>query len=148
MIGADIKEPKFLDYCDEFYLIDLSDSHQVKTRMYDLEGIDEVYQLAADMGGAEYIFTGENDLDIMTSSLRININIIELVKSLDIPKVFYSSSACVYPERNQLDISEIVTSEESAYPADPDSQYGWEKLMSERLYKTLRTHQWDRGENC
>ena len=137
VIGADIKEPKFLDYCDEFYLIDLSDSHQVKTRMYDLEGIDEVYQLAADMGGAEYIFTGENDLDIMTSSLRININIIELVKSLDIPKVFYSSSACVYPERNQLDISEIVTSEESAYPADPDSQYGWEKLTSERLYKTL-----------
>lgn len=137
VIGADIKEPKFLDYCDEFYLIDLSDSHQVKTHMYDLEGIDEVYQLAADMGGAEYIFVGDNDLDIMTHSLMINVNIIELVKHLNIPKVFYSSSACVYAEHNQQTISEIDTRESSAYPAAPDSEYGWEKLMSERLYKTL-----------
>ena len=88
------------------------------------------------MGGAEYIF-GDNDLDIMTHSLMINVNIIELVKHLNIPKVFYSSSACVYAEHNQQTIAEIDTRESSAYPAAPDSEYGWEKLMSERLYKTL-----------
>ena len=137
VIGIDLKDPEYLSYADEFYNIDLSDSWLLKQYYRLFVGVDVVYQLAADMGGAEYIFVGENDLDIMTHSLMININVINLIKKLNIPKVFYSSSACVYAEHNQQTISEIDTRESSAYPAAPDSEYGWEKLMSERLYKTL-----------
>jgi GDP-D-mannose 3',5'-epimerase len=95
---------------------------------------DEVYQLAADMGGAGYIFTGENDADIMHNSATINLNVLDACFRRNIKRVFYSSSACMYPEHNQTDPNAPVTREDSAYPANPDSEYGWEKLFSERLY--------------
>jgi nucleoside-diphosphate-sugar epimerase len=95
---------------------------------------DEVYQLAADMGGAGFIFTGENDADIMHNSAMVNLNMVEACKNRNIRRVFYSSSACMYPAHNQTDPDAPVTREDSAYPADPDSEYGWEKLFSERLY--------------
>lgn len=107
-----------------------------------IDTFDEIYQLAADMGGAGFIFTGENDADIMHNSSTINLNILDglfkLNNKLDKnkTKIFYSSSACIYPERNQLDPNNPNCSEDSAYPADPDSEYGWEKLFSERLYLT------------
>jgi nucleoside-diphosphate-sugar epimerase len=96
--------------------------------------INEVYQLAADMGGAGYVFTGAHDADIMHNSCQININILDEMQKKGIKKVLYTSSACIYPERNQLDPNTPVLSEDSAYPAAPDSDYGWEKLFSERLY--------------
>src|SRR5690606_12805332 len=99
---------------------------------------DEIYQLAADMGGAGFIFTGDNDADIMHNSALININILNAAKDASVKKIFYSSSACIYPEFNQLDPDNPVCSEESAYPAQPDSEYGWEKLFSERLYFTYQ----------
>jgi GDP-D-mannose 3',5'-epimerase len=95
---------------------------------------DEVYQLAADMGGAGYIFTGENDAAIMHNSATINLNILEAARLQGNHRIFYSSSACIYPEHNQLDPDNPNCAEESAYPAAPDSEYGWEKLFSERLY--------------
>ena len=105
-----------------------------------LEPFDEIYQFAADMGGAGFVFTGENDADIMHNSATINLNLLEEQrkwneeKGTSHTKIFYSSSACMYPEHNQLDPNNPDCSEESAYPADPDSEYGWEKLFSERLY--------------
>ena len=104
------------------------------------ETFDEIYQLAADMGGAGFVFTGENDADIMHNSATINLNILNAVQQLDeikgtnTTKIFYSSSACMYPEHNQLDPDNPNCEESSAYPADPDSEYGWEKLFSERLF--------------
>jgi len=104
------------------------------------ETFDEIYQLAADMGGAGFVFTGENDADIMHNSATINLNILNAVKQLNEikgtnnTKIFYSSSACMYPEHNQLDPDNPNCEESSAYPADPDSEYGWEKLFSERLF--------------
>jgi GDP-D-mannose 3',5'-epimerase len=98
------------------------------------EDIDEIYQFAADMGGAGFVFTGENDADIMHNSAMINLNVAHLAVQKKIKKVFYSSSACMYPEYNQLDPDNPKCSEDSAYPAAPDSEYGWEKLFSERLY--------------
>ena len=95
---------------------------------------DEVYQLAADMGGAGYIFTGDNDAEIMQNSATINLNVAYWASMYGVKKLFYSSSACMYPEHNQLDPDNPNCAEESAYPADPDSEYGWEKLFSERLY--------------
>jgi nucleoside-diphosphate-sugar epimerase len=99
-----------------------------------VEDIDEVYQLAADMGGAGYIFTGDHDAEVMHNSAIINLNTLELGVRAGIKRFFYSSSACVYPEYNQRDSQNPKCSEESAYPAAPDSEYGWEKLFSERLY--------------
>jgi nucleoside-diphosphate-sugar epimerase len=96
--------------------------------------IDEIYQLAADMGGAGFVFTGENDAEIMHNSCLINLNILEEARQKSIKKIFYSSSACIYPEYNQLDPDNPKCFEEAAYPAAPDSEYGWEKLFSERLY--------------
>ena len=96
--------------------------------------IDEIYQLAADMGGAGFVFTGENDADIMHNSALINLNIVHEMVNKGVKKVFYSSSACMYPEHNQSDPDNPNCSEDSAYPANPDSEYGWEKLFSERLY--------------
>ena len=96
--------------------------------------VDEVYQLAADMGGAEFVFTGENDSDIMHNSAMINLHVCDTCVKRNVKKVFYSSSACMYPEYNQLDPNNPKCSEESAYPAAPDSEYGWEKLFSERLF--------------
>ena len=95
---------------------------------------DEVYQLAADMGGAGFVFSGENDADIMHNSAIINLNVVEASVKAGVKKIFYSSSACMYPERNQLDPNNPNCKEDSAYPAEPDSEYGWEKLFSERFY--------------
>lgn len=130
--GVDIKEHDFTETAaDEFVIGDL---RRVEICEAVLQGIDEVYQLAADMGGAGYIFTGDNDAAVMHNSASINLNIAELSHTMGVKKVFYSSSACVYPEYNQLDPDNPKCSEESAYPAAPDSEYGWEKLFSERLF--------------
>jgi len=133
--GVDLKENEYGNMnCDEFVIGDLRDPHVVaKVVSSDL---DEVYQLAADMGGAGFVFTGDNDADIMHNSALINLNVLEEIKNKGVKKVFYSSSACMYPEYNQLDPENPKCSEDSAYPAAPDSEYGWEKLFSERLFLT------------
>ncbi|MCY6382811.1 NAD-dependent epimerase/dehydratase family protein [Hoeflea prorocentri] len=131
--GADLKYPDFSKTAaDDFQIADLSRQDRC-AGVFDT-GFDEVYQLAADMGGAGYIFTGENDANVMHNSASINLNVLEAARRSGTSKVFYSSSACVYPEHNQLDANNPITSEDSAYPAAPDSEYGWEKLFSERLY--------------
>jgi nucleoside-diphosphate-sugar epimerase len=99
-----------------------------------INSFDEVYQLAADMGGAGYIFTGENDVNVMHNSALINLNVVHEASKKSIKRIFYSSSACIYPEHNQLDPNNPNCEESSAYPANPDSEYGWEKLFSERLF--------------
>ena len=131
--GVDIKyhEYKKSD-SDEFIIGDLRNYECVNLVIDDT--IDEVYQLAADMGGAEFVFSGENDSDIMHNSSLINLHICDVCVKKNIKKVFYSSSACMYPEHNQLDPNNPNCEESSAYPANPDSEYGWEKLFSERLY--------------
>lgn len=134
--GVDLKNPEFsLSAADEFIIGDLRE--QEVCRSVVTSDIDEIYQLAADMGGAGYIFTGEHDADIMHNSAIINLNIVEQIVSKNIKKVFYSSSACMYPAYNQEDPNNPLCTEESAYPAAPDSEYGWEKLFSERLYLSL-----------
>jgi len=131
--GVDLKAPMFSEtLADEFLIGNLTDPIFVKNIIS--ENIDELYQLAADMGGAGYIFTGENDANVMHNSALINLNIAHEAVIKKVKKVFYSSSACIYPEHNQLDPNNPKCSEESAYPAAPDSEYGWEKLFSERLY--------------
>jgi GDP-D-mannose 3',5'-epimerase len=131
--GADLKFPDFSNTkADDFVIGDLRDQGFVD-RLID-QRFDEVYQLAADMGGAGYIFTGENDADIMHNSAMINLNVLEACRKRNNKNIFYSSSACMYPEHNQLDPENPDCSEDSAYPANPDSEYGWEKLFSERLY--------------
>lgn len=135
---VDIKKHEYFnhdDICHEFVLGDLRDP-VIVSHVID-EGIDELYQLAADMGGAGYIFTGENDANVMHNSALINLNVAHEATKKNVKKVFYSSSACMYPEHNQLDPQNPKCSEESAYPAAPDSEYGWEKLFSERLYKAF-----------
>jgi len=130
--GADLKENEYGNSnADDFILGDLRHA-DVATKA--VEGMDEVYQLAADMGGAGYIFTGENDAQVMHNSALCNLNVLEASKEAGVKKIFYSSSACMYPEYNQMDPDNPKCSEESAYPAAPDSEYGWEKLFSERLY--------------
>ncbi|MEL0238103.1 MAG: NAD-dependent epimerase/dehydratase family protein [Gammaproteobacteria bacterium] len=131
--GADLKYPRFSETaCDEFLQGDLRDQAFV-SNLVD-QKFDEIYQLAADMGGAGYIFTGENDADVMTNSALINLNILDAAQKSGSKRIFYSSSACIYPEYNQLDPDNPKCSEDSAYPAAPDSEYGWEKLFSERMY--------------
>jgi nucleoside-diphosphate-sugar epimerase len=152
--GADLKYPEFSrTSADDFIICDLRDPKNVekvirleaymgsplpnKGTSYpfsDKLSFDEVYQLAADMGGAGYINTGENDADVMHNSAMINLNVCDEAVKQKVKKVFYSSSACVYPEYNQLDPENPNCEESSAYPAEPDSEYGWEKLFSERLY--------------
>lgn len=133
VIGADLKYPEYSTTdADIFYITDLRDPKNVDTLLN--EDIYEVYQLAADMGGAGYIFTGDNDADIMHNSATINLNVLSSMVKYDIKRVFYTSSACMYPSHNQLDPDNPLLSEESAYPANPDSEYGWEKLFSERLF--------------
>ena len=131
--GVDLKRPEFRDTeADEFVVGDLRDPlllQGVMDRRY-----DEIYQLAADMGGAGFIFTGENDADIMHNSALVNINLLEAAKDRGVGRIFYSSSACIYPQHNQTDAANPHCAEDSAYPADPDSEYGWEKLFSERLF--------------
>jgi len=130
--GVDLKRPPFSESdADEFIVGDLRDPHLVNEV---IAGIETVYQLAADMGGAGYIFTGEHDADVMHNSATINLNTLHLGTKAGVKKIFYSSSACIYPLYNQLDPDNPKCSELSAYPAEPDSEYGWEKLFSERLY--------------
>jgi len=154
--GVDLKEPEYSDsHAHEFVYGDLRDPDFVK-RVLEFKGyqgnfynqipykmiepFDEIYQFAADMGGAGFVFTGENDSEIMQNSVTINLNVLEKQREyndayeVNKTKIFYSSSACMYPEHNQLDPDNPDCREESAYPADPDSEYGWEKLFSERLY--------------
>jgi nucleoside-diphosphate-sugar epimerase len=154
--GIDLKYPEFSDHqCNEFIIGDLRNPlfverviqfkgergnfyNHVPSRY--IPGFDEIYQFAADMGGAGFVFTGENDADIMHNSVTINLNVLESVRKFNDflgennTKIFYSGSACMYPEHNQLDPDNPDCREESAYPAAPDSEYGWEKLFSERLY--------------
>lgn len=132
--AVDLKKPEFSKtLADEFVLGDLRDVGVCEAVM--TNEFEEVYQLAADMGGAGFVFTGENDVDIMLNSAGININVInQALKMKNLKRIFYSSSACIYPERNQKDPENPICSEDSAYPAEPDSEYGWEKLFSERLY--------------
>jgi len=154
--GVDIKEPEFGESeANEFIQGDLRSASfmdrvirfkgylgnfyaEVSQQYHD--SFDEIYQFAADMGGAGYVFTGENDAAIMNNSVQINLNVLEAQRRfndylvLNKTKIFYSSSACMYPEYNQIDPNNPDCREESAYPADPDSEYGWEKLFSERLY--------------
>lgn len=131
--GVDLKYPEFSQTkADDFIIGDLRDIFLCK-EVVD-RSFDEVYQLAADMGGAGYIFTGEHDSEVMHNSAMINLNMVDLCTKASVKKMFYSSSACIYPEYNQLDPDNPKCSEESAYPAAPDSEYGWEKLFSERMF--------------
>ncbi|MDE1173278.1 MAG: NAD-dependent epimerase/dehydratase family protein [Parvibaculaceae bacterium] len=131
--GVDLKFPRFAEtHADDFAIGDLRDPAFVR-EIID-QRFDEVYQLAADMGGAGYIFTGENDANVMHNSATINLNVLDIAYKRNVKRIFYSSSACIYPEYNQLDPDNPKCSEDSAYPAAPDSEYGWEKLFSERLY--------------
>jgi len=131
--GVDLKYPEYSPTtANDFIKGDLRDP-MICREAFD-QPFDQVYQLAADMGGAGYVFTGLNDADIMHNSALINLNVLESCHRRNIKRVFYSSSACMYPEHNQLDPLNPNCAEESAYPANPDSEYGWEKLFSERLY--------------
>jgi len=144
--GVDLKHPEFAPTAaDEFVIGDLRDCRFVEQVIAAVEGsarrgFDQIYQFAADMGGAGYIFTGENDANVMHNSASINLNVLHAQQLLNAElsandtRIFYSSSACIYPARNQVDPNGPLCSEASAYPADPDSEYGWEKLFSERLY--------------
>jgi len=143
---VDLKRHEYFeekDICDDFVVGDLTDARLVNKSFFapkqnsilDRENsFDEVYQLAADMGGAGYIFTGQNDANVMHNSSLINLNVVDASVKYGVKKIFYSSSACMYPEHNQLDSNNPNCEENSAYPANPDSEYGWEKLFSERLY--------------
>jgi GDP-D-mannose 3', 5'-epimerase len=131
--GVDLKYPEFrATAADEFCIGDLREQNFCMAILD--RPFDEVYQLAADMGGAGYIFTGEHDADVMHNSATINLNMTHYGLKAGIKKIFYSSSACIYPAYNQQDPNNPKCSEESAYPAEPDSEYGWEKLFSERMY--------------
>ena len=142
--AVDIKNHEYFnenEFCSEFILGDLRNPNFVSKIMFapnqsttEVGAFDEVYQLAADMGGAGYIFTGENDANVMHNSSLVNLNVLHYATSMGVKKIFYSSSACMYPEHNQLDPNNPNCEESSAYPANPDSEYGWEKLFSERLY--------------
>lgn len=141
--GIDLKHPDFSPTAsDDFQVLDLRDFHNVENslKLESSEAFDEIYQFAADMGGAGYIFTGDNDADIMQNSASINLNVLRALheqntaKNINTTKIFYSSSACMYPSHNQEDPDNPNCEESSAYPANPDSEYGWEKLFSERIY--------------
>lgn len=156
--GVDLKYPEYeTSVADDFLRYDLRDPKNVEA-VIRLEGyngfpltcqyhkhpfseemaFDEVYQLAADMGGAGYIFTGDNDANVMHNSAMINLNVAEQAVKQKVKRIFYSSSACMYPEHNQLDANNPNCEESSAYPANPDSEYGWEKLFSERLFLAFK----------
>ncbi|RJP28961.1 MAG: NAD-dependent epimerase/dehydratase family protein [Candidatus Omnitrophota bacterium] len=131
--GVDLKPNEFSpSKADDFVIGDLR-QYSVCKKIIDTD-FDEVYQLAADMGGAGFVFTGENDADIMHNSALINLNMLDVSRKSGVKRIFYSSSACMYPDYNQVDPKKPNCSEESAYPANPDSEYGWEKLFSERIY--------------
>src|SRR5271167_4145990 len=131
--GVDLKHPRYgTSAADEFVLGDLRDPPVCRSAID--RRFDEIYQLAADMGGAGYVFVGENDAAIMHNSALINLNVLEAARCRAARRIFYSSSACMYPAYNQNDPDRPNCVEDSAYPAAPDSEYGWEKLFSERLY--------------
>lgn len=134
---VDIKAQEYCalsTFSDDFLLGDLTDINVVREAL-ELGRTDvEVYQLAADMGGAEYLFSGENDANVMSNSALINLNTLRVMVKLGLKRVFFSSSACVYPEENQLDPNNPNCEENTVYPAHPDSEYGWEKLFGERIY--------------
>jgi len=131
--ATDLKFPRFSETdADDFVIGDLRDQ-QFVAQIIDRR-FDEIYQLAADMGGAGYIFTGENDANVMHNSATINLNVLEAARKRNSKRIFYSSSACMYPAYNQEDPDNPRCAEDTAYPAAPDSEYGWEKLFSERLY--------------
>lgn len=131
--GVDIKEHEFCSLpADDFVVGDLCDPRVVEAVVD--EGMDEIYQFAADMGGAGYIFTGEHDAAVMHNSALCNLNTVHEAVRKNVGKIFYSSSACIYPESIQMDPENPGLKEEFAYPAEPDSEYGWEKLFSERMY--------------
>jgi nucleoside-diphosphate-sugar epimerase len=132
--GVDLKHHEFEESkADDFVIGDLRDQQICKKITEDVQ-FDELYQLAADMGGAGFVFTGDNDAAILHNSATINLNMLEQAKETGIKKVFYSSSACIYPEYNQMEPDNPGLPEDCAYPANPDSEYGWEKLFSEHLY--------------
>ena len=135
VVGIDLKFPEFSETdADFFHIGDLRDTLLIESILQNFS-FDVIYQFAADMGGAGFVFTGNHDADILHNSSLINLNLLNaIVKHKSRPKIFYSSSACIYPEFNQLDPTNPICSEDSAYPANPDSEYGWEKLFSERLY--------------
>lgn len=139
VVGIDIKHPEFSkSKADKFYICDLTNKLKFNEIIANENKFNEIYQYAADMGGAGFIFTGENDAKIMHSSISINLNLLSIIednyKNFDGVKIFYSSSACIYPQQIQEKSSNPGLKEDDAYPADPDSEYGWEKLFSERLY--------------
>lgn len=134
VVGADLKLPEFsTTAADQFFIGDLC-RDEFCEEVFAAGPFDEVYQLAADMGGAGFVFTGANDAAIMCHSARINLNVLECCRKYRPQRIFFASSACVYPEFNQSDPAHPVCVEATAYPAQPDSEYGWEKLFSERLY--------------
>lgn len=131
--GTDLKFPRYEETpADDFVIGDLRDPYFCK-QVID-QKFDEIYQFAADMGGAGFVFVGTHDADIMHNSATINLNVLDACHKRNNKHIFYSSSACMYPEHNQLDPDNPNCAEDSAYPANPDSEYGWEKLFSERLY--------------
>ena len=135
--GVDLKKPEYSETQADFFVVgDLRDPELV-AKVIGPE-VDELYQFAADMGGAGYIFTGEHDADVMHNSALVNLNVAHECVKKKVKKVFYSSSACIYPEYNQLDPNNPNCVEKSAYPADPDSEYGWEKIFSERMYLAFK----------
>ena len=134
---CDLKYPEYSFINANEYIIGDLRNQTVCDNVFDTQ-FDEVYQLAADMGGAGYIFTGENDANVMHNSALINLNVVERCVKTKVGRVFYSSSACIYPAYNQQDPNNPKCSEDSAYPAAPDSEYGWEKLFSERLYLSFK----------
>lgn len=142
--SVDIKKHEYFqesEFCHEFFLGDLRNIDFVKRVLIspdESEPFDEVYQLAADMGGAGYINTGDNDAEVVHNSMMINLNVLNVGTKLKVKKFFFASSACVYNEHNQLNPDTPICEESSAYPAYPDSEYGWEKLFSERLYSTFK----------
>jgi GDP-D-mannose 3', 5'-epimerase len=131
--GVDLKYPSYHETeADDFMIGDLRDPYICRQAVD--QKFDEVYQFAADMGGAGFVFVGDNDYDIMHNSAMINLNVLEACRLRNTKRIFYSSSACMYPEFNQMDPNDPNLAEDSAYPAQPDSDYGWEKLFSERLF--------------
>jgi len=137
--GVDIKYPEFSEMkADDFVIGDLRDPRICRSIVD--RRLDEVYQFAADMGGAGYVFTGENDADIMHNSALINLNMLDACFRRNVKRIFYSSSACVYAEFNQMDPENPICTEKSAYPAQPDSEYGWEKMFSERIYLAFQAN--------
>lgn len=135
--GIDLKYPEFnQSEADEFVIGDLRDFNFCKNHIH--HHVNEIYQLAADMGGAGYLFSGDNDFNVVHNSALINLNVSKLAIQQQIGKLFFSSSACIYPKYNQTDPLHPNCKEDTAYPAEPDSEYGWEKLISERLYLSAK----------